>query len=115
MSPLLAIVKASVRIGPAEMDTQFGSVKLICAFAGDAFAVYVDEGASVGYLRKAIEKMHRVPTAQPQLFLAKTDDGTWLTLTGVEDVTALSEHSGPHTAMPIVTPSSSNDELRSRK
>jgi hypothetical protein len=77
--------------------------------------VYVDEGASVGYLRKAIEKMHRVPAAQPQLFLAKTDDSTWLTLTGVEDVTALSEHSGPHTAMPIVTPNSSNDELRSRK
>ncbi|KAG4039356.1 hypothetical protein PC123_g25093 [Phytophthora cactorum] len=61
-------------------------VKLFCAIvgvAGSAFSVRVVESGepeSVDDLKKEIkkEKMYQFPADQLQLFLAKTDDGAWL-------------------------------------
>ncbi|KAG3233756.1 hypothetical protein PI124_g21174, partial [Phytophthora idaei] len=60
-------------------------VKLFCAIvgvAGSAFEVDIDEGQKVGDLKKAIKDQSDGLITDPwpklQLFLAKTDDGTWL-------------------------------------
>ncbi|KAG3060596.1 hypothetical protein PI124_g22894, partial [Phytophthora idaei] len=57
---------------------------LVCALvgvAGSAFPVDIDENKLVGHLKDAIKAKNediKCPARELQLFLAKTDDGTWL-------------------------------------
>ncbi|KAE9043711.1 hypothetical protein PR003_g3684 [Phytophthora rubi] len=58
-------------------------VKLLCAIvgvAGSVFPVDIDHGKKVSKLKGAIkdEKMYQFPADELQLFLAKTEDGQWL-------------------------------------
>ncbi|KAK1936968.1 hypothetical protein P3T76_009746 [Phytophthora citrophthora] len=76
-------------------------LKLFCAIvgaAGSAFSVRVDESESVGDLKVVIKEAKKndlkdIDADELQLFLAKTEGGTWLTEAdvkkGVEDTTGL--------------------------
>ncbi|KAE9023971.1 hypothetical protein PR003_g11598 [Phytophthora rubi] len=74
-------------------------VKLFCVIVGatgSVFPVDIDSSESVGDLKKAIkkEKMYQFPADELQLFLAKTEDGTWLDVARVAFV-PLDEHGYP--------------------